>query len=146
MRIFIQIFFSLSLLTTVNGQNYTVYHTGSNRDTITASEGGICMMGGSTEDDNAMRWFLQRAGGGDILVLRTSGSNGYNSYMYSKLGVKVNSVETIVCHNAAASNEAYIHEKIQGLRRYGLLERSGEYVRYWQNTKIDSLINDGYPH
>ena len=81
MRIFIQIFFSLSLLTTVNGQNYTVYHTGSNRDTITASEGGICMMGGSTEDDNAMRWFLQRAGGGDILVLRTSGSNGYNSYM-----------------------------------------------------------------
>ncbi|HQU95430.1 MAG TPA: T9SS type A sorting domain-containing protein [Saprospiraceae bacterium] len=144
MRIFIQIFFSLSLLTTVNGQNYTVYHTGSNRDTITVSEGGICMMGGSTEDDNAMRWFLQRAGGGDILVLRTSGSNGYNSYMYSKLGVKVNSVETIVCHTAAASNEAYIHEKIQGAEAIWFAGGDqGEYVRYWQNTKIDSLINVG---
>ena len=53
-------------------------------------------MGGATEDDNAMIWFLERSNGGDILVLRTSGSDGYNNYLFSELGVNVNSVETIV--------------------------------------------------
>lgn len=69
-------------------------------------------MGGATEDDNAMKWFLQRANGGDVLVLRTTGSNGYNSYLYSSLGINVNSVETIVCNNASASNDAYVLQKI----------------------------------
>ena len=55
-------------------------------------------MGGATEDDNAMKWFLQRANGGDVLVLKT-GSNGYNAYFYSELGIPLNSVETIVCNN-----------------------------------------------
>ncbi|MFM7758272.1 MAG: cyanophycinase, partial [Crocinitomicaceae bacterium] len=94
------------------GQNYTSYLTGNNTDMAISPYGGVCLMGGATEDDNAMKWFLQRANGGDILVLRTTGSNGYNSYLYSELGVPVNSVETIVCHNILASNESYIIQKI----------------------------------
>ena len=73
-------------------QNYTSYYTG-NTNIITNPSGGVCLMGGASEDDNAMKWFLQRANGGDVLVLRTSGSNGYNSYLYSGLGILVNSVE-----------------------------------------------------
>ena len=65
-------------------------------------------MGGATEQDDAMIWFLQRAGGGDVLVLRTSGSDGYNDYFYSTLGVSLNYVETIVCKSAAASKEIYV--------------------------------------
>jgi hypothetical protein len=38
-------------------------------------------MGGASEDDNAMKWFLQRANGEDIIILRTSGSDGYNAYI-----------------------------------------------------------------
>ena len=37
-------------------------------------------MGGASENDAAMAWFLERAGGGDVLVLRASGSDGYNDY------------------------------------------------------------------
>ena len=62
-------------------------------------------MGGATEDDNAMKWFLEQANGGDVLILRTSGSDGYNQYFYSQLGISVNSVETIVFDNASASNQ-----------------------------------------
>ena len=47
-------------------------------------------MGGATEDDNAMKWFLEQANGGDVLILRTSGSDGYNQYFYSQLGISVN--------------------------------------------------------
>lgn len=127
-----------------SAQNYTSYHTGNDEDVVTQPEGGICMMGGSSEDDEAMRWFLKRTAGGDVLVLRTSGSDGYNDYMYSGLGVAVNSVETIVCNNAASAGEGYIHDRIS--RAEAIWFAGGDqddYVRYWRNTKIDSLINDG---
>lgn len=72
-------------------QTYTTYFTGNTEDLITTPSGGICLMGGASEDDEAMKWFLNRANGGDVLVLRTSGgSNGYNEYMYSDLGVTLN--------------------------------------------------------
>jgi cyanophycinase-like exopeptidase len=101
-------------LTAISGraQNYTSYFTGNSVDLEAQPSGGVCLMGGATEDDNAMRWFLQRSGGGDILVLRATGSNGYNTYLYSELGVQVNSVETIVCNNLAASSDPYVLQKI----------------------------------
>jgi hypothetical protein len=63
------------------GQNYTSYFTGNATNFDTTTNGGICLMGGSTEDDEAMKWFLNKANGGDVLVIRASGSNGYNSYI-----------------------------------------------------------------
>jgi cyanophycinase-like exopeptidase len=121
---------------------YTSYFTGNDNDVQTSPTGGVCMMGGSVEDDDAMRWFLQRANGGDILVLRASGAAGYNNYFYSELGVTVNSVETIVCHNASCADEAYIHQKIA--QAEAIWFAGGDqwrYVSYWRGTKIDSLIN-----
>lgn len=126
----------------LSGQNYTSYFTGNTNNITTIPLGGICLMGGATESDNAMKWFLQRANGGDILVLRTSGSNGYNNYMYSQLGITVNSVETIVCHNQNASNDAYVKQKIQ--QAEAIWFAGGDqwtYVSYWRNTPVDSLIN-----
>jgi hypothetical protein len=102
------------------GQNYTSYFTGNSTNVVSSPFGGVCLMGGATEDDNAMKWFLQRANGGDILVLRTTGSNGYNSYLYSGLGVTVNSVETIVCNNALASSDPYVIQKFNKLKQFGL--------------------------
>jgi len=102
------------------------------------------MMGGATEHDEAMKWFLNRANGGDILVLRASGSNGYNDYLYTDLGITVNSVETIVFNNASASSDTYIHDKIS--KAEAIWFAGGDqwnYVSYWRNSPIDSLINDG---
>ncbi|MCB0637011.1 MAG: cyanophycinase, partial [Lewinella sp.] len=94
-------------------QSYTSYFSGNETDAQTQPQGGVCMMGGATEHDNAMRWFLQRADGGDVLVLRASGADGYNSYLYSELGETVNSVETIVFNNASAATEPYVQQAIQ---------------------------------
>lgn len=94
-------------------QNYDSYFTGNTIDLVTQPHGGICLMGGATEDDNAMIWFLEQANEDDVLVLRASGSDGYNAYFYSDLGVPINSVETIVFNDATASNETYIHQKIE---------------------------------
>ena len=70
-------------------QGYTSYFTGNTNNITTTPEFGVCMMGGATEHDNAMTWLLQKANGGDVVVLRSSGSNGYNDYLYSQLGVTV---------------------------------------------------------
>ncbi len=126
----------------LSAQSYTSYLTGSQSDLVTVPAGGVCLMGGATEDDNAMRWFLQRANGGDILVLRASGSDGYNDYLYNFPGVSVNSVETIVCNNASASNSAYIHQKIN--QAEAIWFAGGDqwkYISYWRGTAVDSLIN-----
>jgi hypothetical protein len=80
-------------------QNYTEYATGSATDISTNHEFGVCMMGGASENDDAMIWFLEKANGGDVVVLRASGSDGYNNYMYSGLGVSINSVTTFVFNN-----------------------------------------------
>ena len=123
-------------------QSYTSYFTGNSTDVVTSPFGGVCIMGGATEHDEAMKWFLEQANGGDILVLRTSGSNGYNNYLYSQLGIGVNSVETIVFNNATASNDSYVLQQIQNAE--AIWFAGGDqwnYVSYWRNTPVDSLIN-----
>lgn len=123
---------------------YTSYFTGNTVDKKTSPKGGVCLMGGSSEDDNAMRWFLNQSDGGDILVLRASGANGYNDYMYSDLGVTINSVESIVVKNKDASYDTTLHRKIN--QAEGIWFAGGNqwnYVNYWRNTPIDSLINAG---
>lgn len=99
-------------------------------------------MGGRTEDDGAMRWFLERSKGGDILVLRTSGSDGYNDYLFSQLGVQVHSVETILCHSREASYDPYVHQRIR--EADAIWFAGGDqstYVNYWRDSPVDSLIN-----
>ncbi|MEO9532158.1 MAG: T9SS type A sorting domain-containing protein [Crocinitomicaceae bacterium] len=136
---------SLVLLTTVScyGQTYTSYFTGNTTDLDTNGQGGICMMGGASEQDDAMIWFLERANGGDVLVLRASGSDGYNDYMFTDLGVTLNSVETIVCNSAAASDEAYVQQAVQEAEAIWFAGGDQwDYISYWRETAIDTLINE----
>jgi cyanophycinase-like exopeptidase len=122
--------------------NYTSYFTGSTDGVDPIAQGGICLMGGATENDSAMAWFLQRASGGDVLVLRASGSDGYNDYMYTDLG-GVNSVETIVFNAASASYEPYVHQRIQEAE--AIWFAGGDqwnYISYWRGTPVDSLIRE----
>jgi cyanophycinase-like exopeptidase len=123
-------------------QSFTAYYTGNPSDRVTAPMGGVCLMGGARENDEAMRWFLQRANGGDVLVLRASGSDGYHNYLYQELGVPVNSVETIVFHSRSASYDSYVRDRI--MRAEAIWIAGGDqwkYVSYWRDTAVDSLIN-----
>jgi cyanophycinase-like exopeptidase len=91
-----------------------------------------------------MRWFLEQANGGDILVLRASGSDGYNTYLFSDLGVTVNSVETIVFNNAQASSDTYVLDKIQKAEAIWFAGgNQWNYISYWRNSAVSTLINSG---
>ncbi len=132
---FILPFFTLS-------QTYTRYIVGDTNDVVTIPEYRITLMGGATEHDSASKWFLQGANGGDVVVLRTSGSDGYNSYFYSGLGVTLNSVETIVMHSPGAAFEPYIINRIKNAEALWFAGgNQWDYVSYWNNTPIDSAIH-----
>jgi cyanophycinase-like exopeptidase len=101
-------------------------------------------MGGASEDDNGMKWFLERANGGDVLVLRATGADGYNDYLFSGLGINVNSVETIVCNNINASSDEYVINKINQAEAIWFAGgNQWTYISYWRNSPVSQAINQG---
>ena len=119
-----------------------VYLTGSSVDAIRVTEAGVLLMGGGGDVDAAMRWFLQKANGGDVVVLRASGSDGYNTYLYSGLGVSVNSVRSIVY---ASREDAEDPESLGLIRSAEAIFIAGgdqsKYIRFWKGTPVQELLN-----
>lgn len=134
--------FALFFGLTVQAQTYTSWKVGSTTDVTTTTTGGICLMGGGTDNDDAIKWMFQKAGGGDVVVLRSAGTDGYNTYMYSELGVPVNSVETIIIDTRAKASIAAIATKIRNAE--ALFIAGGDqatYVSYWKDTPVEDAIN-----
>lgn len=124
-------------------QGYTSYFTGNTTNITTTPEFGVCMMGGATEHDNAMKWLLQKANGGDVVVLRSSGSNGYNDYLYSELGVTVNSVETLVITSVAGATNPYVLDKVANAEMIWFAGGDQwNYVSYFKDNALETLINN----
>jgi cyanophycinase-like exopeptidase len=135
-------FFAICVGITIQAQTYTSWKVGSTTDVTPTTTGGICLMGGGTDNDDAIRWMFQKAGGGDVVVLRSAGTNGYNTYMYSGLGVTVNSVETILIDTRAKASIAEIATKIRNAE--ALFIAGGDqatYVSYWKDTPVEDAIN-----
>ena len=121
---------------------FTSYFTGDTADVQSNPTGGVCLMGGAGEHDDAMTWWLQRADGGDVVVIRASGSDGYNNYLYSQLGVNVNSVETIVFDNDSAAYDPYVIQQLAGAEAIWMAGGDQwNYVRAWRDSPVDSVIN-----
>ncbi len=129
-------------VTNLFGQGYTSYFTGDTTDVSPIPVMGIVLAGGATDNDDAMTWFLEHANGGDVLVIRASGSDGYNDYLYTDLGVNVNSVETILWNNAAASSDPYVLQQIANAEAIFIAGGNQlNYVNFWRNTAVEDLLN-----
>ena len=121
---------------------YTPYWVGDTTDSRATPRGGVCLMGGATEPDSASAWFVRRAGGGDIVVLRTTGAAGYNAYFYNGLpGARPHSVLTIVCSARAASFDPWVVRQVR--RAEGIWMAGGDqgqYLAFWQNTPLHAAL------
>ncbi|MCY7349358.1 MAG: cyanophycinase [Cytophagaceae bacterium] len=121
---------------------YTSWILGDTADVPTTTQSGLLLAGGSTDQDDAMRWFLQRANGGDVLIIRASGADGYNKYLFSDLGEKVNSVETILIDSRAVANNPDVARKIRNAE--ALFIAGGDqanYVNFWKDTPVMDALN-----
>ena len=116
------------------------YMTGDPADVATATLGGLVLMGGSTDVDPAIAWMLNRSGGGDVVVIRASGADGYNTYMYNM--VNVNSVESIIIDSREKASLPEVAQKIRNAE--ALFIAGGDqwnYVNYWKNSPVEDAIN-----
>lgn len=121
---------------------YTSWIVGDSADVRPAAQPGLLLAGGSTDQDDAMRWFLQRANGGDVVVIRASGADGYNRYLFSELGERVNSVETILIDSRAVALVPEVSRKIRNAE--ALFIAGGDqanYVNFWKDTPVEDALN-----
>lgn len=129
-------------LVMVQAQSFTSWRSGAEQSIVTNPAFGLCLMGGASENQNAMAWFLLRADGGDVLVLRASGSDGYNDFLYEDIGVPVNSVETIRCDDASCASEPYVLQRIAEAEAVWLAGgNQQDYVSYWQGTAVEDALH-----
>jgi cyanophycinase len=120
---------------------YDYYLTGNSANVLATTEFGLGLMGGGTDVDALFTWMSDRAGGGDFVVIRASGADGYNQYVYD-LG-RFDSVETLVLKNRAASSDASVLNTIRNAD--ALFIAGGDqsnYVNNWKGTAVEDAIHE----
>lgn len=102
----------------------------------------LVLMGGGTDVDAAFQFMCQRAGGGDFLVIRTTGTDAYNPYI-QQLCPQMDSVETIIITSIDGANSAYVSSQI--LNAEALWIAGGDqstYVNLWRGTAVQTGVNN----
>jgi cyanophycinase len=137
-----------ALLATVSafaqvGRPYKYFRLGNAADAAKAKpRAGYALMGGGADLDEAFRWLCDRAGGGDLLVLRATGDDDYNPYI-RKLCPALNSVATLLIPDRAAAEDPFVGKAIRAAS--AVFFSGGDqsnYINFWMNTPVQQALND----
>jgi cyanophycinase-like exopeptidase len=113
---------------------------GNANDVSTLCSAGTVLMGGGTDVDAAFAWMITKSGGGDFVVIRATGTNAYNSYIYG-LGT-ANSVETFLVNSINMANDSSI---VQSIRKAEAVFFAGgdqnNYITYYKGTALGSVLD-----
>jgi cyanophycinase len=119
---------------------YQYYVTGSPENVERQTQGLIVMQGGGDDVDENFIQMGARGGGGDFVVLRASGSDDYNDYIFGLC--KCDSVETLVFEGREAASDPFVIETIRNAE--ALFIAGGDqsnYIKFWQGTPVQDAIN-----
>jgi cyanophycinase len=146
-RLAVVTFASLSL-SAAPKPKYDYYLTGSSGDASATTEFGLGLMGGGTDVDALFTWMATKAGGGDFVVIRATGADGYNQYVYDFGGF--DSVETLVLANRDVSSDAFVLRTIRNAEALFIAGGDqSDYVNNWKDTPVEdeihALIAKGIP-
>lgn len=120
---------------------YQYQRAGHASDRAAHPRPGFALIGGGTDLDAAFQWMCQRAGGGDFLVLRASGTDAYNPYI-QKLCPGMNSVATLIIPGRAAAAAPFAAARIR--EASAIFISGGDQSRYingWTNTPVQAGLN-----
>jgi cyanophycinase len=123
----------------------------------------VALVGGGYDVGEAFRWMIARAGisrttGGRFVIIRATGTDAYNPYIYSRLGqvdptsprgyemvggadLGLTSVETLVIPDRAAAEDPFVLKVIG--RASAIFIAGGDQADYyndWQGTSLNNLI------
>jgi cyanophycinase len=119
---------------------YQHYLIGNPADVVRPTRGLLVPQGGGDDVDANFTRMGELAGGGDFVVLRASGEDDYNEYIYGLC--HCDSVETIVFESREAANDPAVIATIRNAEAIfiGGGDQSN-YVRYWKGTPVQDAIN-----
>ncbi|HEX6292030.1 MAG TPA: cyanophycinase [Herpetosiphonaceae bacterium] len=119
---------------------YEYYVTGNSGDVARSTTAGLMLMGGSTDVDAAFQWMINKSGGGDFVVIRASGTDAYNPYIYG-LGT-LDSVETIIIKTRTAASNSFVVNKIRSAEALFIAGGDqADYVDFWKGTPVEDAIH-----
>lgn len=101
------------------------------------------LMGGSYDVDEAFRWMIQKSGGGNFVVIRASGTDAYNPYIYDLRGsMPLTSVETLIIPSREAANDPFVLAKVAGAEAIWIAGGDqSDYYNFWKDTELEKAIN-----
>jgi len=101
----------------------------------------LVLMGGGPDVDQAFKWMIQKGGGGNFVILRATGTDAYNPYIYAMGGVR--SVETFVLPSRAAASDPFVLQRIRGADAVFIAGGDqSDYIRYWKDTPLDTALQE----
>ncbi len=130
--------------------NLQVWVTGNAADSGKNPLNGpaLILMGGGTDVDAS---FSQRAfpvaNGGDVVIIRTSGSNGYNDYLYNLVAgaTKPDSVETMLLDTVDKANSDYADWVLRNAEMIFIAGGDqSAYLNAWKDTRTEDAIRAAY--
>lgn len=113
---------------------------GDSADVQTTTKSGMVIMGGGADVDAAFKWMIARSGGGDVVIIRATGTDAYNAYVKA-LGT-VNSVETLKIDSRKLANDDGVARIIRNAEMLFIAGGDqSDYTGYWKDTKVMAAIN-----
>ncbi|WP_306523452.1 pre-peptidase C-terminal domain-containing protein [Rheinheimera sp.] len=127
--------------------NLTSYLLGGSSDVcpvLTSGQGALLLMGGGTDVDAAFsNRMAPQIKGGNIVVLRATGTDAYNSYLQGLTGAA--SVETLIVDTQTKANSAYVEWAIKSAEAVFIAGGDqSAYLNAWQGTLVQSAIAHVY--
>jgi cyanophycinase len=122
------------------GPGFKVYEVGNPADVVRPTRGLWVLQGGGDDVDQNYIRMGEYGGGGDFVVLRASGEDDYNEYIYGLCDC--DSVTTLVFDGGAAMTDPWVIETIRNAEAIFIAGGDqSNYIRYWKDTPVEDAIN-----
>ena len=121
-------------------RGYQHFLVGNPADVVTPTRGLLVLQGGGTDVDRNFVAMGERASGGDFVVIRASGDDDYNPYIFGLC--HCDSVATIVFEKRKASFDRFVIDTIRNAE--ALFIAGGDqskYVKLWKDTPVEDAIH-----
>ena len=122
-------------------KSYKYYAVGDTTDVVLPAPAhpALVLMGGGPDVDDAFRWMIRKGGGGNFVVIRATGTEAYNPYIFAMGGVR--SVETIVVPSRAAASDPFVLQRIRGAEAVFIAGGDqNDYLQFWKGTPLAAAL------
>jgi cyanophycinase len=133
----------------IKGDGYTAYSVAAkDPQPPHAPTFAAVLLGGHGDVDEATSFLCSHSGGGELVVLRASGDDDYNSEFQA--ACPGNSVVTLVITSREGANNPFVAEKIHSAQAIFIAGGDqSNYVKYWTGNAVqkefDAAVKRGVP-